>query len=65
MNSQDKNQLNRAIPAATFDAILGKLDGQPPDKQGFSGCIFCEDEERGTTQLLGFLSATGKPLTRL
>jgi hypothetical protein len=47
MNSQDKNQLNRAIPAATFDAILGKLDGQPPDKQGFSGCIFCEDEERG------------------
>jgi hypothetical protein len=47
MNGQDKNQLNRAKPAATVDAILGKLDGQPPDKQGFSGCIFCEDEERG------------------
>jgi hypothetical protein len=34
MNGQDKNQLNRAIPAATVDGILGKLGSQPPDKQG-------------------------------
>jgi hypothetical protein len=60
MNGQDKNQLNRAITAAT----VGKL-GVQPDKQGFSGCIFCGDEKRKKDKVARPSFCNREQLTRL